>query len=97
MITAVFVHGRFMVSRFRARHTKNGEQAVLVETPTLFTLDEAALALAIVYRDRGRNALQQGLGQAAAERVLERRRPKPVDGLIEHYRTALLNAGVFEG
>lgn len=90
-----------MVPRFRARYTKDGEPAVLVETPTLFTLDEAALALAIVYRDRrrvvsGLNSLQQGLGQAAAERVLERRRAKPSDELIEHYRNALLAAGVFE-
>lgn len=94
-------HGRLRLSRFRARHTKDGESAVLIAVPTLFTLDEAARALAIVYRTRtrpvtGLNALQQGLGTAAADRVLQQRRRTPPAELVEHYRSALLTAEVFD-
>lgn len=100
MIHSWSIHGRLPVSRFRARHSKDGEPAVLIAVPMLFTLDEAARALAIVYRDRtrpvtGLNALQQGLGQAAAERVLENHRTTPAPELVEHYRTALVQADVF--
>lgn len=88
-------------NRFRARHRKNGEPAVLVNVPILFTLDDAAEALARTYRTHarrltGRNALQQGLNEAARDRVLERGKPAPGE-LVEHYRTALIEAGVFDG
>ena len=85
--------------RFAARHTKHGEPAVLVSTPVLFTLNEAARALALVYEGRQRhlagiNSLQTGLAHAAADRVLEQRR-RPNKNLVDHYRAALIDAGVF--
>lgn len=87
------------VSRLQARHEKRGEPAVLVSTPVLFTLSEAARALALVYGGRQRaltgiNSLQTGLAHAAANRVLEKRR-KPDEQLVAHYRDALIDAGVF--
>lgn len=88
------------MSRFAARHTKHGEQAVLVSTPVMFTLTEAARALALVYADRQRlltgiNSLQTGLAHAAANRVLEQRKRTADERLVEHYRDALIDAGVF--
>lgn len=87
-------------NRFHARYTKHDEPAVLVNVPTLFTLDEAAEALARVYRERarrltGQNAIQQGLNEAAADRVLETDQPASGE-LVAHYRRALIDAGVFE-
>lgn len=87
-------------NRFHARYVKDDEPAVLVNTPVLFTLDEAAEALARVYRHRarrltGQNAIQQGLNEAAADRVLETDQPASAE-LVAHYRRALIDAGVFE-
>lgn len=102
MITSRNTDERHPVSRFQARHTKRGEAAVLVSTPILFTLDEAARALALVYAGRQRpltgiNSLQTGLAHAAADRVLERKGAKgqPDEQLVAHYRQALIDAHVF--
>lgn len=83
--------------RFRATHDTARGAAVMVYVPSLFTLDEAARALAVVSpeppRRFGQNTARMLLQRAAREQL----RGEPCPDAVARYRELLVGAGVFTG
>jgi hypothetical protein len=79
----------------------DGHPVVTIERRRYYALDEAARALAVVYRRlsepwRSDNMLHAGLQSAARKGVLGRQRTsRGPEDLVQTYRTVLLEEGVF--
>lgn len=86
--------------QFQAKHRRaDGTPTVMVYSPATYSLDEAAVALAIVFPDMprrfGRQTARLGLTQAAEKGITGREKGQAAATAVEMYRGKLIELQVF--